>query len=76
MGGRDTPTISSLANTLANSAGIAVPFAGVWLRTRFGGSWLPHLLSAAALKVCRYDTEQSGCRTQPLSKLLVHCSQS
>ena len=71
VGGQDTPTISSIANTVANSAGIVVPFMGAWLREHFNGSWLPHLLFAAGLKVIGAATFALFACDTPARELLA-----
>jgi hypothetical protein len=70
VGGKDTPTISSIANTLANSAGVVVPFMGVWLRAVFG-SWMPHLLFASGLKVIAAGTFMLFASDTPARQLLA-----
>lgn len=42
--------IGAVGNVLANAFGVIVPFMGVVLHSRTG-SWVPHLVFGAALKV-------------------------
>jgi hypothetical protein len=57
--GADAAIVGAVGNVVANSFGVIVPFMGVWLR-QSTGSWLPHLVFGATLKLLATAMFASG----------------